>query len=293
MLQYFTVDRTVEFILSCERAGINTWQLDHDEAGKAVAVVRELRARGSKMQFICLHSAGGGSAPLKKVVEDLGVIGFSHHGSVTDSSFRAKKPEVVHDYVKRVKDMGLIAGVSAHCPDHIKRISDEGWENDFFMTCFYHVTYPGKDQKADMKKVVVGEPFFDTDPVEMTKVVRSVPKPCLGFKILAAGRGLPQRRDGQAVGRKGVQVRLREHQAHRRRNRRHVPRVLRRTERQRRLRPQVRRRGVGLPLLFDDFELAAGIAVVAAGDLVNWLAHDRANHLQVDVAHASAFHRPC
>jgi hypothetical protein len=184
MVQYFTVDRTVEFIQNCERAGINTWQLDHDE--KAIAVVRKLRENGSKMQFICLHS--GADAPLKTVVEDLGVIGFSHHGSVTDGSFRAGKSEVVHDYVKRVKDMGLLAGVSAHCPDHTKKIADEGWENDFFMTCFYHITYPPKDQKAAMGKVVVGEPFFDTDPIEMTKVIREVPKPCLGFKILAAGR---------------------------------------------------------------------------------------------------------
>ena len=33
-----------------------------------------------------------------------------------------------------------------------------------------------------------GYPFFASDPMAMTKVIRQVAKPCLGFKILAAGR---------------------------------------------------------------------------------------------------------
>ena len=95
---------------------------------------------------------------------------------------------MVHDYVKKVHDLGLLAGVSAHCPEHLKKIADEGWENDFFMTCFYHVTRPPEEQKAAIGKAGVGEPFFDADPPAMTKVIREVEKPCLGFKILAAGR---------------------------------------------------------------------------------------------------------
>jgi len=39
-----------------------------------------------------------------------------------------------------------------------------------------------------MGKVTVGEPFLQSDPLEMTKVVQQVDQPCLGFKILAAGR---------------------------------------------------------------------------------------------------------
>ncbi len=36
--------------------------------------------------------------------------------------------------------------------------------------------------------VPVGEPMFESDLAEMTAVIRQVAKPCLGFKILAAGR---------------------------------------------------------------------------------------------------------
>ena len=83
---------------------------------------------------------------------------------------------------------GRLAGVSSHCPDNIKRVADEGWENDFFMTCFHYVTRPSDQQKELMGRTTVGEPFLESDPDDMTAVARAVEKPCLGFKILAAGR---------------------------------------------------------------------------------------------------------
>jgi hypothetical protein len=111
-----------------------------------------------------------------------------HHGGVTDALFRAGQAQRVRDFVKRVKDHGLLAGVSSHCPDHVRRIADAGWENDFYMTCFYYVNRTTEEQRRLLGRVTVGEPFFESDPAEMTAVMRAVARPCLGFKILAAGR---------------------------------------------------------------------------------------------------------
>ena len=96
----------------------------------------------------------------------------------------------MHDFVKEVRDAGVLAGVSAHNPDVIKRVADEGWENDLFMTCFYYITKtPEEAEKLPpVVTVQVGKPFYAADPLRMTKVVRQVKQPCLGFKILAAGR---------------------------------------------------------------------------------------------------------
>ncbi len=186
MLDYFTVERTIEFLEKCAREGINTWQFDHDE--KPNVALRAVRQRGTKLNFICLHAEREKDAPIRTVIADMNPIAFVHHGGVTDSLFLQGKSQKVRDYVKKVKDQGLLAGVSSHCPDNIKRIADEGWENDLFMTCFYYVTRPREEQQKLLGKVVVGEPFFESDPDDMTKVVRQVNKPCLGFKILAAGR---------------------------------------------------------------------------------------------------------
>jgi len=186
MREYFTIERTVEFLQKCEREGIGAWQYDHTE--KAVAVVRKLRELGSKLKLICLHAERSFDADLKTVVATGRPIAIVHHGGRTDALFRAGKASQVRDFVKKVHDHGVLAGVSAHNPDNIKRIADEGWEIDLFMTCFYYVTRPRAEQEKLLGKVTVGEPFFQSDPADMTKVMRQVTQPCLGFKILAAGR---------------------------------------------------------------------------------------------------------
>ena len=128
--------------------------------------------------------------PVNKVVELTRPIAIVHHGGVTDRLFREGKSGEVRDFVKRVHDAGVLAGVSAHNPDCIRRVADEGWDVDLFMTCFYYVTRT-PEQVEKMPEVVtvqVGKPFFTADPSRMTEVVRQVDQPCLGFKILAAGR---------------------------------------------------------------------------------------------------------
>jgi hypothetical protein len=142
------------------------------------------------MNFICLHSGGQGKMSVDSVVKDTGPIAVVHHGGATDRLFREGKSGQVRDFVKRVKDAGVLAGVSAHNPDCIKRIADEDWKVDLFMTCFYYLTRT-KEELKRMPPVVtpqIGYSFFAADPPTMTEVCRQVDQPCLGFKILAAGR---------------------------------------------------------------------------------------------------------
>ena len=188
MKDYFTPEQIVEFLWKCEREGINCHQGTRPEV--MAGVFRTLRERGSKMQFICLHAGGPERTPIEKVVESTRPIAIAHHGGVTDRLFRQGKSGEVLDFVKRVRDAGVLAGVSAHNPDCIKRIANEGWPVDFFMTCFYYLTRTPEELK-NMPPVVtvqIGYSFFASDPQEMTKVARQVDQPCLGFKILAAGR---------------------------------------------------------------------------------------------------------
>ena len=226
-------DRAVP--LDCERAGINAHQFS--SAANTAEVLRTVRERGSKMQFICLDA---GRAGIKAMVEATRPIAMVHHGGVTDTLFREGKSGEVHDYVKAAHDQGVLAGVSAHNPDCIKRIADEGWEVDFFMTCFHFLT---RDHGgARCRRLEIAYPFYADDPAAMTAVVRQVKQPCLGFKILAAGPEVRER----TIGPRGLPLRLPAHQADRRRDRRHVPAVLRRNPRQRQVHPRVRRRGFRL-----------------------------------------------
>jgi len=84
-------------------------------------------------------------------------------------------------------DAGVMSGVSAHNPDNIAYIEDKGWENEFFMTCCYEVTRPKEETLEKMGSRQLGELYLEGDREKMLDVVRQVARPCLAFKILAAG----------------------------------------------------------------------------------------------------------
>ena len=188
MKAYFTPERTLAFLQRCEREGINTHQFS--PASKATDVYRKLRERDSKLQLICLHSR---RQDIRAIAEATQLIAMAHHGGVTDRLFREGRSGQVRDFVKAVHDHGLLAGVSAHNPDCIRRIADEGWEVDFFMACFHYLTRPKTPSDPSKELPVlagpdVGYTFYETDPPAMCQVIRQVKQPCLAFKILGAGR---------------------------------------------------------------------------------------------------------
>jgi hypothetical protein len=184
MSSYFTLDRTIEYVLHCEQEGITTWESHYDR--KVHDALVGARKRGSKIQWICLTSDK--EAALLKDVLSLKPIAVVHHGGVTDSLFLAGQQQKIHDFVKKIHDAGVMAGVSTHNPDNLARVEDSAWENEFYMTCFYRVTRTPQEIKAMLNDAVLGELYLQSDPAKMTERVRQVRKPCLGFKILAAGR---------------------------------------------------------------------------------------------------------
>jgi hypothetical protein len=183
MKEYFTVERTTEFLLNCERAGINAHQFADPD--RAAPYLRSLRERGSKLLFFGLHAE---REKLREAVARTQPIAMVHHGGVTDRLFAEGKAEAVHDFVKAAHDCGVLAGVSAHNPDCIRGAADEGWEMDFFMTCFYFLTRKTAGKETQVPTLDIAYPFFKGDPQVMTQVARQVKQPCLGFKILGAGR---------------------------------------------------------------------------------------------------------
>jgi hypothetical protein len=180
MKEYFNTQRAADLLTTCERAGITAHQ-----CSSRLDYFPTLRERGSKLKIISLHS---GNDKVREAIEAANPIALVHHGGDTDRAFAAGKKQVVRDFVKSVKDRGLLAGVSAHNPDVVKQIADEGWEVDFFMTCFYFLTRP-KDKINPEQVLPAGTyNFYRDDPKRMTEVIRQVKQPCLGFKILGAGR---------------------------------------------------------------------------------------------------------
>ncbi len=86
-------------------------------------------------------------------------------------------------------------------PDVIDAIESKGWDVDYYMTCVYerHRSREDLEKLLGHVPIPVGEVYLESDPPRMFKAIRQTKRPCLAFKILAAGR-LSDRRQwvGQA-----------------------------------------------------------------------------------------------
>jgi hypothetical protein len=184
MKDWFTPERTLDFVRTCEKNGINTWQSSVDP--KCFGVLRKAWDSGSKMQWICLMRDVD-PAQWKEII-DLKPLGVVHHGEVTDRLFNTAEEENIRDFIKKAHNYGVLAGVSSHRPRNILRLEDSNWGQDFYMTCFHEIRRDAEKVREGIGDDSIGELYLQHDPERMTAVVRRVKKPCLGFKILAAGR---------------------------------------------------------------------------------------------------------
>lgn len=128
------------------------------------------------------------SPQLTRDLARLGPIAIIHQGVTTDNRFVAGQQAKIRDYLKLVHDAGVLAGLATHDPAVIDTAEGQGWEADFFMGCFYKYNRTPEELKALLGQMTVGETYLANDPMRMCSVIRQSKKPCLGFKILAAGR---------------------------------------------------------------------------------------------------------
>jgi len=188
MVQWYTTDQICKVLERCLEVGINTWQSNSQQT--MLEALAEFRKRGNDIQWICLadNDVISSSKKLESIVKTHKPLAVVHHGGVSDMLWRSGKIDRARDFVKRVRDLGPMAGVSSHNPEVIQHVEDAGWDVDLYMTCFYQVTRTQQQLKERMGSVPLGEVYLPEDPALMCEVVRQVKRPCLGFKILAAGR---------------------------------------------------------------------------------------------------------
>ncbi|MBU4272542.1 MAG: hypothetical protein KKA28_11835 [Planctomycetes bacterium] len=192
MHAYYTPERVVKTLRRCEEVGINTWQ--GHERGTLLGCYNRFRKSGGKMYLLGLEGSDEDMKPFAKIE---GLIGIAHHGEVTDMLFKQGKLDVVKDRLKRIRDAGLLVGVSTHMPDVVDAVESKGWDLDYFQTCVYE---RHRDEAA-LRKLLghvplpVNEVYLDTDPPRMFRAIQQTKRPCLAFKILAAGRRTDRRAD--------------------------------------------------------------------------------------------------
>lgn len=185
---WHTPERVVELLQHAEAQGINTWQNSY--ADRSLADMEQYRAAGGKMHWLCLGNPDWDQkADLIKEAAAKHPIGIAPHGWLAERLHRQNKLEVLTDLLKRIRETGVLVGLSAHDPALIELAEAKGWDVDYYMCCLYYLTRPKEEfQKLLGGEAPLGEIYLPSDPPRMFQVIRSTRKPCLAYKVLAAGR---------------------------------------------------------------------------------------------------------
>jgi hypothetical protein len=185
---WHTPDRVVALLKHCEKAGVNTWQNSYAE--RTLKDLDKYREAGGTMHWLCLGKPDWDQKPDR--IEDAArrkPIGIAPHGALAEKLHRQKKLKVLTDLLKRIRDTGALVGLSAHNPALIELAEEKKWDVDYYMCCLYYLTRPRDEYKKLLgPNLPLGEIYLPSDPPRMFKVIKAARKPCLVYKVLAAGR---------------------------------------------------------------------------------------------------------
>jgi hypothetical protein len=193
-------ENAVAFMHALSKAGVNVIQARGDYH-RVMHWLELFNREGGKLHWIA-QTASEMHDPYRniRVIAAHDPIGIYHHGSQTDMYWKQGKIEIVRDYLKCMRDQGVMVGLAAHIPEIYDYVEDKGWDLDFYMACFYFIGR--KDRHSELvsgklKEVAAcsddsvpscDEEFSDEDPPQMCKFIRQTKKTCLAYKILGAGR---------------------------------------------------------------------------------------------------------
>ncbi len=188
LTEWHSPEHVLDLLRRAEQCGINTWQNSY--ADRTLQDLERFRGAGGKLQWLCLGKPDWDEHPER--IDDAAKhkpIGIAPHGALAERLHRDKKLNTLTDLLKRIRDKGVLVGLSAHNPALIQLAVEQNWDIDYFMCCLYYLTRPHDEyQKILGSDLPLGEIYLPSDPARMFKVVQATSKPCLVYKVLAAGR---------------------------------------------------------------------------------------------------------
>ena len=192
---YFTDEKIIETLQICEDNGINTIITG---TGSAELLKKYREERGGQIQWIaqCVAQTDDLTGDVKKAI-DAGAVGAFLIGNIGDLWTRNERTDLVGKIVDFIKDNGIIAGVGGHNIGTPMACEKAGLNTDFYMKT-HHSTKYWSTRQPDQEKDVIDnysvDNYWDKHPEETVEFMKTMEKPWIAYKVLAAGAIHP--RDG-------------------------------------------------------------------------------------------------
>ncbi|MBI1929511.1 hypothetical protein HYR99_35355 [Candidatus Poribacteria bacterium] len=187
---FHTPEQVIATLRRAEAAGINTWQNTITE--RSLSDLLRYRDEGGTIQWLCLSTGQWYDEPHR--VEEAArhnPIGIAPHGGgIGDRCLRENKLNILKDLLKRIRDSGVLVGLSVHDPKLLRIVEDEGWDIDYYMTALYNLRGGREEFEHKFNHAPLGEIYLREHRPKMCEVIQKTNKPCIAFKVLAAGRAI-------------------------------------------------------------------------------------------------------
>ena len=183
MRTYYTTDRIKETWEYAEQAGINT-MITNNETPHVLQAVQEYLNEGGFLQWIAQINKREHADIANTVAEaiSIGSKAIYFHGALVDNLYVQKNENIIRQWCDIVRAHEIPVGVAAHSPEaHL-------WVNSLDIVDFHAVCFFNCGSLHDGK----GEKFKLSDMDAAVKCINKIEKPCIGYKIMGAGRIDPE-----------------------------------------------------------------------------------------------------
>jgi len=186
--EFHTPERVVETLQRAEAVGINAWQNTITE--RSVSDLQRYREAGGTIQWLCLSTGLWYDEPdrVHEAARHQPIGMAPHGGAIGDRCLRENALPRLQELLTRIRDTGVMVGLSVHDPRLLQIAEEEGWDVDYYMTALYDLRGGREEFERKFGYPPLGEIYLREHRTRMCQVIRQTAKPCIAFKVLAAGR---------------------------------------------------------------------------------------------------------
>ena len=187
MTRYFTAERIKETLHEAESLGVNTLMARVDN--HMARLLLEYWDEGGKLQWFAQTCPEIGNPEACAAKASAGGAKACHiHGGVMDYLLAQGRTSEIPPVIDMIRQNGMLAGIGGHNPDVFKWAEDN-LDVDYYMCCYYNSAH--RDERAEHVSGM-SEWFLEEDRRTMTNLIRTLSRPVVHYKILAAGRNGPK-----------------------------------------------------------------------------------------------------
>ena len=187
---YATEKKIMETLQIAEEKGINTIITASSDY-----LNKYWKERGGRIQWIAqVHPKADDVTSNIKNAIDSGAIGAYVQGGIGDSFVKNGRVDLLGKAIEFIRDNGLIAGIGGHSVEVPIAVEKAGIRPDFYMQTLHHGNYwsaTPKEERIEFNVDSGGLHDYDNiwciTPEKTIESMRSVPRPWIAFKVLAAG----------------------------------------------------------------------------------------------------------